>query len=164
MTADGMTIRTDGMEELNRILASLNEKARDVAAASLYDGAGIVADAFTAAVNSIQTEPYKGPKENRKPSPEEKAALINRTGIARFRMTGEEVNTMIGITEKAGYCQIGNTTKAVRLIARSINSGTSFMKKQPIFRMAVNASQGAAKAAIVQKAEKMLDEIINGSG
>ena len=160
----GMSIRTDGMEDLNRILASLNEKARDVAAGSLYEGAAIVGDAFTAAVNSIQTEPYTGPKENRKPSPEEKQALIGRTGIARFKVTGDDVDTLIGVTEAAGYAYIGRTKKAVRLIARAVNSGTSFMKKQPVFRRAVTVSQGAARAAIVNKAEKMLDEIINGSG
>jgi hypothetical protein len=36
------------------------------------------------------------------------------------------------------------------------------MKRQPVFRKAKNAAQGAAKAATVAKAEKLLDEIING--
>jgi hypothetical protein len=88
--------------------------------------------------------------------------LIGRTGIARFKEGGGEVDTLIGVTEAAGYAYIGHTKKAVRLIARSINSGTSFMDKQPVFRKAKNAAQGAAKAATVAKAEKLLDEIING--
>jgi hypothetical protein len=159
-----MTIKTEGIEELDRILGELKGKAMDVAKASLYDGAGIVANAYAAAANSIRTEPFKGKREKRMPSPEEKAALVGRTGIARFKETGEGVDTLIGITGADGYVQIGGKAKAVRLIARSINSGTSFMDKQPVFRKAKNAAQGAAKAAIVAKAEKMYDEIINGSG
>ena len=159
-----MTIKTDGIEELDRILGELKGKAMEVAKVSLYEGAAIVADAFSAAARSIRTEPYKGKKEKRLPSPEEKAVLIGRTGIARFKEGGGEVDTLIGVTEAAGYAYIGHTKKAVRLIARSINSGTSFMDRQPVFRKAKNAAQGAAKAAIVAKAEKMYDEIINGSG
>jgi hypothetical protein len=34
------------------------------------------------------------------------------------------------------------------------------MTKQPVFRRAGNAAKGAAKAAIVSKAEQMLKEII----
>lgn len=159
-----MTMEIKGFEELDRMLAELGSKATEVAKKSLYDGAGIMADAFTAAVNSIQTEPFKGKRDSRLPSPEEKQALIGRTGIARFNVTGGEVNTIVGVTEAGGYAKIGSEKKAVRLIARSINSGTSFMAKQPVFRKAKNAAQKNATAAIVAKAEEMYNEIINGSG
>ena len=69
---------------------------------------------------------------------------------------------MIGITGAAGYADINGKPKAVRLIARSINSGTSFMKKQPVFRKAVSSSKGRATNAIVSKAEEMFNEIIGG--
>ena len=157
-----MTIQTDGLEELNAMLAQLGNKAGDVAAGALYDGAGVVADAFSRAVNQIRTEPFKGKRDKRLPSPEEKAALEGKTGIGKFRNEGDEVNTLIGVSGAAGYAQIGNTQKAVRLIARSINSGTSFMTKQPVFRKAASASGSAAKGAIVAKADKLFNEIING--
>lgn len=159
-----MTINTEGLDEVGKILAQLKGDADKVASMSLYEGAAIVGDAFTAAVNSIRTEPFTKKKEKRLPSPEEKAILRGRTGIAKFKHTGGEIDTLIGVTEAAGYAYIGHTKKAVRLIARSINSGTSFMDKQPVFRKAKNAAQGAAKAAIVKKAEDMYEEIINGSG
>ena len=161
-----MTISTEGLEDMNRMMAQLGSKAQDVAKGSLYKGAGVAADAFTKAVNSIATEPFKYARSGtmRLPSPEEKAALIGRTGIAKFKATGGEVDTLIGITEAGGYAMINGHKKAVRLIARSINSGTSFMAKQPVFRMAVNACKATAQAAIVAKAEEMFDEIINGSG
>ena len=159
-----MSINTAGLTEVSSLIAKLGDKAQDVAAGSLYDGAAIVADAFTAAANSIRTEPFRYAYGNRKrlASPEEKAALVGKSGVAKFRKNGSEVDTLVGISGSAGYADVAGKAKAVRLIARSINSGTSFMVKQPVFRKAKSASQGAAKAAVIAKAEKMFDEIING--
>lgn len=159
-----MTMKTEGLDELGKMLAQLGDAATEVAKKSLYGGAGIMADAFTAAADSIVTEPFRGKRDRRLPSPEEKLAIKGRTGIARFKTTGEEVNTLVGITEAGGYAMIGGHKKAVRLIARSINSGTSFMSKQPVFRKAVTKARQSATQQIVDTAEKMYDEIINGSG
>ena len=161
-----MTIQTDGLTEVSEMLTRLGEKAQDVASGALFDGAGVVADAFTEAVNSIRTAPFKyaRPGQTRLPSPEEKEALIGRVGIAKFKVNGSETDTMIGIGESGGYTMVNGQRKAVRLIARSINSGTSFMDKQPVFRQAKSKCQKTAVKAVIDKAEKMFDEIINGSG
>ena len=159
-----MTIKTEGLDELNQMLAELGNRAEEVASKSLYEGAGVVANAFSAAVSRIHTEPfrYANGGNMRKASPEEKAALMGKSGVARFQKNGGEVNTLIGISGSAGYANIGGKPKAVRMIARAINSGTSFMVKQPVFRQAKSTSTGAAQAAIVAKAEQMFDEIIKG--
>lgn len=163
-----MTIRTDGIEELGAMLARLGAKAQDVASGALFEGAGIVADAFTRGTQNIKTEPFhyvahpEAAGTKRLASPEEKAALIGKSGIAHFDKSGDDVNTIIGISGAAGYATVGGKQKAVRLIARSINSGTSFMHKQPVYRQAVSQSQGPARAAIVSKAEDMFNEIIGG--
>ena len=156
-----MTIKTVGLDKVMSKLAKLNKDAGKVAAEALYEGAGIIADAFASAANSIRTEPFVYKKAERLPSPEEKAAIIGKTGIAKFDANGSEVNTLIGVSGAAGYANIGGKPKAVRLIARSINSGTSFMPKQPVFQKAKDTARGPAKAAIVKKAEDMLKEIIN---
>lgn len=157
-------METVGLDQLGRTLAALGDRAQDVASGALYDGADIVADAMNAAIQSIQTEPFKYAAEGkmRLASPQEKAALERKIGIAKFRKSGSEVDTLIGISGASGYAQIAGKKKAVRVIARSINSGTSFMKKQPVFLKAKTQSQGPAKEAIVAKAEKMINEIING--
>ena len=87
--------------------------------------------------------------------------MVGKTGIARFRKEGGDVNTLIGVTGNAGYAMVDGKRKPVRMIARAINSGTSFMKKQPVFRKAASMSKGAAQAAVVAKAEEMFNEIIN---
>ena len=159
-----MTIKTEGLDELSSVLAKLGDKAQEVASGALYEGAGVVGDAFTKAVDSIRTAPFKRARngEKRLASPREKAALQGKSGIAKFKKNGDEVNTLVGISGSAGYVELGGKQVAVRMIARSINSGTSFMVKQPVFRRAISQSSGAAKSAIVAKAEQMMDEIIGG--
>ena len=208
-----MKINTEGLMRVADILNQLGDKAQDVASGALFEGAGIVADAFTGAINGISTAPFKYAKpggQKRKPSPEEKEILIGQVGIAEFHKSGSEVNTLIGIGEgyntvdwnhmsskahtnykvKPGHGYYGvisnskayirkkddhyerdrdwfiknegrrSSAKPVKVIARAINSGTSFMEKQPFARKAKSQSQGAAKAAIVSKAEEMLEELI----
>lgn len=156
-----MTMKVEGLDELSRKLSQLGDRAEEVASRALYDGAGVMANAYSQAVNSIQTEPFRYAFGDRKrpPSPEEKAALQGKTGIAKFDKNGTEVNTAIGVNG-AGYVNIGGKQKAVRKIANAINSGTSFMAKQPVFRRAVTQAKGAASAAIVAKADQLFDEII----
>lgn len=156
-----MTMKTVGLDEVMKQISDLEGNVEDVCSLALYDGAAIIANAFASGARSIRTAPFKYKKPKRLPSPEEKAALIGKTGIAKFIKNGSEVNTLIGISSAAGYADIGGHKKAVRLIARSINSGTSFMDKQPVFRKAKSSSQGAATAAIISKAEKLLEELTN---
>ena len=164
----GMRISTQGIEELGAMFAKLGADAQKVASKSLYDGAGVVADAFSKASNSIITEEFHylarpditGTK--RYASPEEKAACQGKSGIATFRKDGDTTDTVVGISGNAGYVNIGGKQKPVLEIARSINSGTSFMHKQPVYRKAVSTSRAAAAAAIVNTAERMFNEIIGG--
>ena len=165
-----MTIKTDGLDDLSKMLADLGVKAEEVAARALYDGAGVMADAFTVAAKRIRAEKQqkKNPKGEhtpaRWPTPDEKDAVVKAVGIAKFRKNGGEVDTLVGVGGSAGYAMIDGKKKPVRRIARSINSGTSFMHKQPVFRKAKNVAEKSATAAIVEKANEMYEEIINGSG
>ena len=126
--------------------------------------------------------------QTRKPSPEEKAILTNaRHGVARFKNAGVSINTSVGF-QNSGYGAItwnhaksstrtkykvdksgkartagrdrsGTSSKPVAMIASAINSGTSFMQKQPFLRKAFSQSNGAAKAAIENKIKEQIDEI-----
>lgn len=153
-------MKMEGLEELSAILGRLDSEAELVASGALYEGAGVIADAMSNAVDSIKTAPFKYKRESRMPSPEEKEALRGKIGIAKFRKNGSEVDTIVGFTRGNGYVMLGKRKTAVRLIARSINSGTSFMDKQPVFRKAASKTKASAEAAMVAKAENILHEII----
>ena len=155
------TMKTDGMDELSRMLSNLGNAAQGVAAASLYEGAGVMADAVSQAVHGIATEPfrYAGGGRKRKPSPEEKAILeAAPKGVAKFQKNGLSVSTSVGLAN-SGYARLGNAQKPVPQIANAINSGTSFMEKQPFFRKAVSTTQRAATAAIEDGIQRRVEEI-----
>ena len=144
------SIQVEGMNELIRSMEKLPEKAAKVAAEALYEGAGVVADKVSGAVQGIRTEPFKYASggRTRKPSPEEKALVAGaKHGIAKFRKNGVSVQTSVGL-QNAGYGTINGKTKPIPQIANAINSGTSFMQRQPFMTKAFSQSKGPAQAAI----------------
>ena len=154
------TMNTSGMDELTKRLGKLGVKAQEIASLSLYEGAGVMADAVSQAVHGIVTEPFRyGTSANRrKPSPEEKAILENaRKGVAKFRKSVDRVDTSVGM-QNSGYADLKGKTVPVPLIANAINSGTSFMQKQPFIRKA-KRQEKAAVAKIESELEKRLDEL-----
>lgn len=155
-----MTMTVNGIEDLSRKLSELGDRAEEVAARALYDGAGVMANAYSQAVNSISTDKFRYAfgGEKRSVSPEEKAALQGKIGIAKFDKNGSEVGTAVGISA-GGYVEIAGKKKAVRMLANAINSGTSFLVKQPVFRRAATQARDAASEAIVAKADRLIEEI-----
>ena len=154
------TMKSSGMEELVKRLDKLGDKAQGIASQALYEGAGVAADAVSQAVRGIVTEPFRyGTIENRrKPSPEEKAILVNaKKGVSKFKKTPDSVSTNVGLSN-SGYAQLKGKTVPVPLIANAINSGTSFMQKQPFFRKATS-KKNAAEAKIESELKKRLDEL-----
>ena len=157
------TMKVDGIGDLSRMLGKLGDAAQDVAAASLYEGAGVMADQVSQAVHGIATEPFRYARggDKRKPSPEEKAILeAAPKGVAKFRKTGIKVDTSVGLAN-AGYAQLGNVTKPIPQIANAINSGTSFMQKQPFFRKAFSQGRGQATDKIEAGIRKRIEELMS---
>lgn len=155
------SINVDGMDELAGKLDKLLDKAQDVAALGLYEGAGVMADKVSQAVNSIATEPFKyaAGGRQRKPSPEEKAIVAGaQHGVAKFRKTGIRVETSVGY-KNSGYASLNGKTKPVPMIANAINSGTSFMQAQPFIRRAFSQGRGAAESATEAGIRKHMDKL-----
>lgn len=153
-----MTARIDGMEEISEMLTRLEEDAPKAAAAGLYDGAGVMAKEIEKGLSGIRTAPFKYTKfGTRLPSPEEVGAIRGALGVAKFEKNGTEVNTSVGFGN-AGYADVAGKQKAVAQVANAINSGTSFMQKQPFFRRSASAGAKAAEAAIIKAIEQRLDE------
>ena len=155
-------ISTSGMDDLLKMLQKAEDAAHGIAAVGLYEGAGTVADSVSSAVRGIAVKRFKYPAppgKQRMPSPEEKAILENaRRGVAKFRDDGGSVNTSVGF-QNSGYAQLAGRTVPIPVIANAINSGTSFMKKQPFYRRAVSQSRGAALTKIENKLREEVDKL-----
>ena len=156
------TFRVDGMDELAGKLDRLGEQASRIASEALYEGAGVVADKVSSAVQGIATEPFRYAKggRKRKPSPEEKAIVAGaKHGVAKFRKNGVSVQTSVGYSN-SGYASLNGKTKPVPLIAASIESGTSFMEKQPFMRKAFSKSEKDAVAVIDSEIQKRIEQLL----
>lgn len=160
------TMKVQGMDEVSRMLADLGDKAMSAASKGLYDGAGAMAAELNKGADSIQTAPFKYAKdgETRMPSPEEKEALKRaKVGIARFEKDGDAARTSVGY-DNAGYTKMVGKTVPIPVIANAVNSGTSFMDKQPFFRKAATKGTKKAESAIIAKIEAEIDAITKTEG
>ena len=65
------SMQISGLDELSDKLTLAGSAAQGIAKASLYEGAGVMADAIHAALDGIKTEPFHYAKdgEKRLPSP-----------------------------------------------------------------------------------------------
>lgn len=154
------TMKVEGIAELSEQLNKLGEKAGGIASRGLYEGAGVMSEEINKAADGIKTEPFHyAVFITREPSPEEKAVVqAGGAGIAKFDKNGSEVNTAVGYA-RAGYAYLAGKRVPIPKIANAINSGTSFMKKQPFFRKAVSNGTGKASEKIIKKIEEAIDEI-----
>ena len=155
------SLEVTGVEDLIQKMDKIAEKGMDCASLALYEGARVTADAVGGAVENIATDPvkYAAGGKKRKPSPEEKDVLAGaKHGVAKFRKSIANVNTSVGY-QNSGYGQIKGKTVPVPLIANAINSGTSFMQKQPFIRKAFSQTKGAAQAAIENKLREELEKL-----
>ena len=143
-------LKVDGMAEISELLEKMEQAAPAIAAEALYEGAGTMSAEINGAAASIRTGQGSDRNDARYPTPEEKAAVLSvGAGIAKFNKSGTEVDTSVGY-RNAGYINIKGKTKPIPLIVNAINSGTSFMHKQPFIRKA--ARSGGTKAMGVMKA------------
>ena len=144
------TLKVDGLKELSDLLDRMDRGVTAVAAKALYDGAGVMADEMNMGAEQIETAPFHyAVFVTRQPSPEEKEIVKNAAaGIAKFRKDGYDVDTSVGF-RNAGYAMLKGKQVPIPKIVNAINSGTSFMQKQPFVRKAVRT--GGPKAIEAMK-------------
>lgn len=153
-------MQVDGMEEISRMLEQMEESAPAVAAQALYEGAKVMREAIQEGAEAIRTEPFRYERNGtRLPSPEEKEIVVAAgVGVAKFDKNGSEVDTSVGY-RNAGYAELGGKTKPVPQIVNAINSGTSFMQKQPFVRKAERNGRQRAEAAITRRIQEAYDNM-----
>ena len=144
-------MKTTGMKEVQQMLEAMAEKAPKAAASALYEGAGTMRQEMENQAKRIRTAPFKYASggNTRLPSPEEKAVVEKGAiGVAKFHKDDDGCDTSVGFSN-TGYAMLAGKRVPIPLIANSINSGTSFMQKQPFVRKA--KSTGGKRAVDVMK-------------
>ena len=133
------TFKFEGVDKLIAQYQKLDKNTEKVIGKAIYNGAHVVVKAVEAGIQSISTDDRFGTAENpvNGPTSIQKLGLQYSLGVARMRNDNGFYNVKIGFD---GY----NRVKTKRwpsgqpnmMVARSIESGTSWMTKQPFMRKA----------------------------
>lgn len=152
----------EGISEYITSLERIAGKADGVAKKALYEGAAVVADEVRAAVNALPTDEKWGTRTNPANGirAEQKEALAAGLGLASFQKDGDMINTLLGFSGYSTYkTKKFPNGQPLALIARVAESGTSFTKKAPFFRKAVNKAKQRATAEMAKVFEDEINKM-----
>lgn len=163
------TCRFEGMEEYERMLSELAslETVRAVCGATIYAGADVVADAIRAGIEGLPVVPANkiGTPDNKLAgiTSKQRAGLLDSFGISPMHHTDGFFEVKLGFD---GYNDVRTAAhpngQPNSLIARSINSGTSFRQKIPFIDRAVRSSKSQAETAMVTACDTEFKKFTKG--
>ena len=152
------TTFSDGINEYLQTLNRLGKEIEWISKKAVYEGAKIIAEEIKNNIEALSTDEVWGTPKKMKagPTKAEKENIARGLGIAHMQDNKGTINTKIGYDD-AGYDE---NNKPIQMIARSVNSGTSFMKKNPFFEKGVRNSRNKAKQKMIEVAEKELGKTV----
>ena len=156
-------IEFKGIDEYAKVLATLKNESDAILKSAVYKGAAIVADEIKKGLKSLPIQEGMGTSENPLTgvSRRQKADLIDSFGLAPIENDGGYIQTKAGVD---GYGSIPTKKypKGVpnAMLMRSIESGTSFRKKHPIFRQATNRARKRAEEAMRNEVDIRIEKIM----
>ena len=144
------TIRFKGLDEYVARLERLSDHSTGICKMAVWEGGKIIGDSIKAALDDIPVQDEYVPDGEMRTGvrQEEKDAIIAAFGLSKMRSSGGAVST------KAGF----NAGTKIR----AVESGTSFMRKHPVVRKAVNKSKARAENAIKAKFDEETMKIMQG--
>lgn len=156
-------LKMQGLEKYEQQLLKLKEISREAIGQAIYDGAGIVADQVMANIQSLPVDERGYTKEGtlHGVTSLQKAGLAEGFGIAKLQDEGGYAHVKLGFN---GY----NGVKSKRypngqpnsMIARSVNSGSSFRDRIPFVDNAVSAKKSAAEQAMIKKFDSVISKAL----
>lgn len=163
-------ITCNGLEEYSLRLAKLEGESENVAKRAVYAGAEVIADAIKSGLKQLTIQegdnnfpPYgEAGEQITGVSRRQKGDLIDSFGLAPIQEFKKGY-----LSTKAGWDGYGSVPtrkypKGVpnQLLMRSIESGTSFRKKNPIVRKAVMSNKKKSIEAMGKEIDKACKEIM----
>lgn len=155
-----------GLDDYISALAHFRNSIKDdVIGAAIYAGAGVVADAVRNSIEALPVVDGWGTPSHPLPggvTAEQKAGLLQGLDIAHERNDGGFRNVRLGF---GGY----NATKTKKfpqgqpnmLVARACESGTSWKRKKPFVRPAVNRARSGAEDKMRQVVDDACRKAMN---
>lgn len=154
-----------GLEKYELRISRLGKETERIAGEAIYEGAGIVADAVKANIQALPVVTGYGTTSNPLPggvTAVQKAGLLEGFGISTMQNEGGYFNVKLGFD---GY----NRTKTEKypqgqpnqLVARGVESGTSWKQAHPFVKPAVSKSRKQAEKAMADKLDEEIEKIMD---
>lgn len=154
-----------GLDEYIEKLERLGKNSEGIAKQALYEGAGIVADEIRKEVENLPIDEKWGTPEHHTKGikKKQKKELLNSLGVSKMRNDEGIINVRIGFR---GYSSIKTKLypkgQPNAMIARAVESGTSFSKKIPFSRKAVKRAEVPAREKMKEVFEKGIEDSMKG--
>lgn len=153
-----------GLDEYALRLSRLESECEGATKQAVYAGAAVVADAIKSEMKGLPIDNKHGTSSNKVNgvTPRQKSDLINGFGLAPMENKSGYIQT------KAGFNGYGSTPTAKypkgvpnQILARSVNSGSSFRTKNAFVRRAVNRTKQPSIKAMGNKIDELCMKIMN---
>ena len=153
-----------GLDEYVAQLQRLRDASKDCIGYAVFDGAAVVADAVKSAIQSLPVDERRYVKNGQMLNgitSEQKQGLIDGFGIAPMQDDNGYLNVKLGFT---GYNSM--QTKAHpngqpnAMIARSVNSGSSFRTRNPFVDNAVRQAKAQAEEKMKDTLDKEIQKVM----
>lgn len=154
-------IKITGLDEYVAKIEKLGYYAAEYVGKAIYEGAEVVADNTKKALENLPVDNRTNVEYRTSINEKQKRGLIESFGIASARYDGNFFNVKTGFD---GYN--GIITKRWPqgqpnvVIARSLESGTSFMPKNPVVSRATRESKDACIKAMEKSLKKSIEELM----
>lgn len=155
-----------GLDDYIALLGNLEFKSEEIVGHSIYEGAKIVADEIRANIESLPVSANKSGRSGRRnPTQVEKDGLLDGLGVAKMRNDNGNFNVKIGMDGyNADITAKYPKGKPNAMVARSIESGTYFMNRNPFISRAVRSAKAAAEEAMKAEIDKQIAKTMKTNG
>lgn len=151
------TLKTVGVDDYINELTAIQENSAKIAGKMVYKGAGIIADAVKQKIALLPEREKSREGRAKGVTDAERAGLSEGLGISRMRNSDGFINVKIGFDGYNSY-----VTEAYpkghpnSMVARTVESGTSWLQKTPFISPAVSATRRTAE----EEMERIFDKSI----
>lgn len=151
-----------GLNEYLRQLGNLSISAPETVKRAVYEGADIVADAIKTNIGKIPIDNRNGKPDRRTGLTSLQVAALNSSfGVAPMRNDAGYINVKAGFD---GYNKVKTDRwpngQPNNMIARSIESGTSYMQKHPFVAPAVRATKDRAELKMMEVVDREVTKVM----
>lgn len=157
-------LKLRGLEEYEKKLLELRNMTKDVIGEAVFEGAAVVADEVRRNIQALPVDDrfVKGAEMVYGVSEAQKQGLLDGFGIAPLQDENGYLHVKLGFS---GYNSVRTKNypngQPNAVIARSVNSGTSFRQRIPFVDTAVASARSQAEDKMKQKLDDAIGDVMN---